>query len=62
MQLYRKMDASQVAQTNKYNVIRCLIREGPINRAAIARRIGLSIPTVMFITEDLLQKGLIRSI
>ena len=62
MQQYKKMDAFQVAQTNKYNVIRCLIREGPINRAAIAKRISLSIPTVMLITEDLLQKQVIRSI
>lgn len=62
MQPYRKMDAFQIAQTNQYNVIRCLTREGPINRAAVAKRIGLSIPTVMQITEDLLQKKVIRSL
>jgi predicted NBD/HSP70 family sugar kinase len=62
MPQYRKIDASQVALTNKYNLIRCLIFEGPINRAAIAKRIGLSIPTVMAITEDLLEKNLIRSL
>ncbi|MDR0731869.1 MAG: ROK family transcriptional regulator [Treponema sp.] len=56
------MDKSQIAQINKYNVIRCLMREGPINRAAIARRLGLSIPTVMFITETLLNSNFIRSI
>ncbi|MDR2135266.1 MAG: ROK family transcriptional regulator [Treponema sp.] len=62
MQQLRKMDRIQIAQINKYNVIRCLMREGPINRAAIAKRAGLSIPTVMFITEGLLKSGFIRSI
>ncbi|MDR0709395.1 MAG: ROK family protein, partial [Spirochaetaceae bacterium] len=56
------MDKLQIAQINKYNVIRCLMREGPINRAAIAKRLDLSIPTVMFITEGLLKNNFIRSI
>ncbi|MDR0668525.1 MAG: ROK family transcriptional regulator [Treponema sp.] len=62
MQQFRKIDKIQIAQINKYNVIRCLMREGPINRAAIAKRLGLSIPTVMFITETLLKSTFIRSI
>jgi glucokinase-like ROK family protein len=62
MQQFRKMDKLQIAQINKYNVIRCLMREGPINRAAIAKRMDLSIPTVMFITEGLLRNNFIRSI
>ncbi|MDR2375841.1 MAG: ROK family transcriptional regulator [Treponema sp.] len=62
MQQFHKMDKLQIAQINKYNVIRCLMRESPINRAAIARRLGLSIPTVMFITETLLNSNFIRSI
>ncbi|MDR3147572.1 MAG: ROK family transcriptional regulator [Treponema sp.] len=62
MQQFRKMDKLQIAQINKYNVIRCLMRESPINRAAIAKRTGLSIPTVMFITEPLLKNNFIRSI
>jgi predicted NBD/HSP70 family sugar kinase len=62
MQQFRKMDKLQIAQINKYNVIRCLMRESPINRAAIAKRMGLSIPTVMFITETLLKSNFIRSL
>jgi predicted NBD/HSP70 family sugar kinase len=62
MQQFHKMDKLQIAQINKYNVIRCLMREGPINCAAIAKRLGLSIPTVMFITESLLKSAFIRSI
>jgi len=62
MEFYQKMDKLRIAQTNKYNVFRCLIRNGPINRAAIARMTNLSIPTVMTITAELLDKGVIRSI
>jgi predicted NBD/HSP70 family sugar kinase len=61
MQQYHKMDKVQIARINKYNVLRCLIRNGPINRAAIAKRADLSIPTVMSIIDDLFEKGMVRS-
>jgi predicted NBD/HSP70 family sugar kinase len=57
----KKLEQYQIALTNKYNVFRC-IRKGPINRAAIARELGLSIPTVMAIVDDFLQKGVICSV
>jgi predicted NBD/HSP70 family sugar kinase len=57
----KKLNQFQIAQTNKYNVFRCLVREGPINRSAIAKRMGLSIPTVMAIVDDLFVKQIIRS-
>ncbi|MFP3089858.1 ROK family protein [Treponema sp. TIM-1] len=56
------MDKLQIAQINKYNVFRCLVREGPINRAAIAKLTDLSIPTVMSIVDDLFEKEVVRSI
>ncbi|MDR1252246.1 MAG: ROK family transcriptional regulator [Treponema sp.] len=56
------MDKLQIAQINKYNVLRCLIRKGPINRAAIAKLTDLSIPTVMSIVDDLFEKNVVRSI
>jgi predicted NBD/HSP70 family sugar kinase len=62
LQQYRKMDKFQIGQTNKYNAFRCIIREAPINRAAIAKRTDLSIPTVMSIVDDLFEKKVIRSI
>jgi predicted NBD/HSP70 family sugar kinase len=58
----KKLNQSQIAQTNKYNVFRCLAREGPINRAAIAKRVDISIPTVMAIVDDFFQKRVIRSV
>jgi predicted NBD/HSP70 family sugar kinase len=62
MQQYHKMDKLQIAQINKYNVLHCLIRKGPINRAAIAKLADLSIPTVMSIIDDLFEKKVVRSI
>ncbi|MDR0641886.1 MAG: ROK family protein [Treponema sp.] len=58
----KKLYQAQIAQTNKYNVFRCLVREGPINRAAIARRVDISIPTVMAIVDDFFEKKVIRSV
>nr|AGS57588.1 ROK domain-containing protein [uncultured bacterium] len=56
----KKINIPQIAQTNKYNVLRCVIQEGPINRAAIAKKIGLSIPTVMAAINDLVEKKALR--
>jgi predicted NBD/HSP70 family sugar kinase len=58
----KKLNQSQIAQTNKYNVFRCLVKEGPINRAAIAKRVDISIPTVMAIVDDFFEKKVIRSV
>lgn len=58
---YSKVDKLKLAQTNKYNVFSCIVREGPINRAAIARRTDLSVPTVMAITGELIEKGALCS-
>jgi predicted NBD/HSP70 family sugar kinase len=62
MQYDKKIDRLQIAQTNKYNVLRCLIREGPIHRAAIAKRMDLSLPTVMTIVDDLFDRQVVRSL
>jgi predicted NBD/HSP70 family sugar kinase len=61
MYQYRKVDKIRLAQTNKYNVLHCLIHKGPINRAAIAKLTDLSIPSVMSIIDDLFEKRVIRS-
>jgi predicted NBD/HSP70 family sugar kinase len=58
----KKLDQFQITQTNRYNVFRCLVRKGPTNRAAIAGELGLSIPTVMSIADDLLKKQIIRTV
>ncbi len=50
-----------VPMSNKFNVMRLIISEGPINRAAIARKTGITIPSVMAITDDLIGCGLVCS-
>lgn len=51
-------DRYRAAPTNKSNVMRTIILEGPISRAALAKRVGLSLPSVMTITENLINRGL----
>ena len=51
-----------LARTNRRIVLEMIQEHGPINRSVIAREAGLSIPTVMKITEDFVQNGLIRTI
>ncbi len=46
---------------NKRNVLSCIEENQPINRSAIAQMVGLSIPAVMAITEELLSHGIIQS-
>jgi len=58
---YTKIDKFQMARMNKQTVMRCIADHGPINRSAIARHVGLSIPSVMQITDELLENGMIVS-
>ena len=62
MQSYTKVDKNKIAQINKYNVFNCISRKGPINRAAVAKWTHLTLPTVMAITGELLEKGAVISI
>ena len=57
-----RYDKFVMAQMNKKEVINLIRRNSPINKAEIAKLAGLSIPTVMKITDEFEQKGLIRSI
>lgn len=61
MKQYLSMDKQQMSSLNKRNVIRCIQENQPINRSAIAHMIGLSIPAVMTITNELLSHGIIQS-
>ncbi|MEA4899004.1 MAG: ROK family transcriptional regulator [Christensenellaceae bacterium] len=53
------MDKHKMAMHNKQNVMRCISDHGPINRSAIAQMVGLSIPTVMEITDQLIEHGMV---
>ena len=51
-----------LARLNKKIVIDMIRTQGPINKAEIARKAGLSIPTVMKITDEFERRRLIRNI
>jgi len=55
-----RVDHSVINAMNKRNVISIIREQGPINKAEIARLVGLSIPTIMRLTDELLEKNLIR--
>jgi predicted NBD/HSP70 family sugar kinase len=48
-------------RNNKKKVLECIQNQGPINRAAIAKDVGISLPAVMSITNELEAKKIIRS-
>lgn len=57
-----RFDKYVMAQMNKKMILNLIILNGPINRAEIARLSGLSVPTVMKITNEFSQSRLIRGI
>ena len=59
---YRRMDKHKMALMNKRNVMVCIAEYGPINRAAIAKKVGLSVPAIMEIAEELIQLGMVESV
>lgn len=59
---YQRVDKYLLAHTNKQNVFHCIMNDGPINKSAIAQRVGLTIPSVMKIVDSLEENGLTRSL
>lgn len=57
-----KLDKKTLGRMNKRNVIEIIRKNGPINKAEIAKQADLSIPTVMKITEELSRDHLIQCI
>ena len=51
-----------LARTNRMIVLQMIQEQGPINKSEIAKQAGLSIPTIMKITEGFEQNQLIRNI
>lgn len=57
-----KVDISLIHTMNKKMVLEMIRERGPIYKAEIARLTGLSIPTVIKITDELTEHGLVRTI
>lgn len=47
---------------NQELLLRLIVRYGRISRAALARETGLALPSVMRLTEDLIEKGLLADV
>lgn len=59
MDKFTKLDLNSITSNNRMNIFNCILEAKEINRAVIAKKVGLSIPAVMSITDDLIQKGII---
>ena len=54
------LDKQRLADYNKGRVLEIIAKEGPINRAKIAKKLDLSIPTIMKIAEEFINEGIIK--
>lgn len=52
--------AQRMRSINRASILEIIRREGPLSRNTIAERLGVSLPTVMRVVEDLIQEELIR--
>ena len=57
-----KQDQATLRAYNKTSIMRILLTHESIYRAEISRMTGLSIPTVMKITDEFAQSGLIAEV
>ena len=57
-----RVDKHIMAMENRRNILNCIINEAPINKAAIAKRVGLSVPSVMKTVDGFIEQGLVRSV
>ncbi len=62
MRKFSKLDLNSITNNNKINVFNCILEGKKINRSVIAKKVELSIPSVMSITEDLIEKGIIYAV
>ena len=54
------MDSTQARQLNNLHVLQTLHQAEQISRIQIARKLGLSRPTVTFIVNDLIEQGIVQ--
>jgi glucokinase len=52
--------ASSMREINRSAILEIIRRESPISRTAIAERLGVSLPTVMRIVDELIEDGFVR--
>jgi len=52
--------AADMREINRSAILEIIRRESPISRSAIAERLGVSLPTVMRIMDELIEEGFVR--
>ena len=52
--------ASAMREINRSAILEIIRQESPISRTTIARRLGVSLPTVMRIVKDLIEEGFVQ--
>jgi glucokinase len=52
--------SSAMRDINRSAILEIIRREGPISRTIIAKRLGVSLPTVMRIVDSLIEEGFVR--
>lgn len=57
---YMRIDKTVINNVNKSNILKTIRNQGPVSRAAVARKVELSLPTVMRITDELIAAKLVR--
>lgn len=57
----RTINATEMRGINRSSILEMIRRESPIARATIAKRLGVSLPTVMRIVDELIEEGFVRS-
>lgn len=60
--IYLRYDKQMLADYNKGRVLEEILKRGPINRAEIAKQLGLSIPTIMKIVDEFQREGILRTV
>jgi glucokinase len=56
------LTASDMRAVNRSAILETIRKEGPIARSALADRLGVSLPTVLRIVEDLIREGFVREL
>jgi len=62
MPKFTKLGFNSITASNRRNILDFIVEEKQINRSVIAKKVGLSIPSVMSITDDLIEKGIIYAV
>src|SRR5512135_3588138 len=52
--------ATEMRGINRFAILEIVRRESPIARTTIAKRLGISLPTVMRIVDQLIEEGYVR--